>query len=327
MGMRAATEVDLVKLEEYELEEDFKVPPSVKYDAIVRYLVSQKYHSISALCRETELTRPSVQTRILKRVELGNKVLSALAKACGVTLRDLTTLSIKELRSKIDEHLASDTSRTEIPQKSSDLSPANTYLHHIVVNHSLAIKNLVLNDQIQQKDKLEQLAFYTADVFVGCHPCYSNISSSKFPEVAPVQPSEIRMSICGILSPTEKMFDIAREHGDTHPSEENFAFLIIIVGQEEMDHSKEILEYIFETRNTLNICYPEAKPKLCLLTVYDENDGDKFEAQNRMVTKLKAVLVDAVIEVDPKKLNSDSYHYTVELLTSMIDTFHQKERG
>lgn len=326
MGIRAATTPDLVGLEELE-KDGLSIEPSQKYEAIVRYLVSQKYGTVSALCEATELTRPSVQTRIFKGAELGNKVLTALAQASGVSLKELHTLSVRDLRSKLDKHLSSETEdiedRSEIQQRYS----ANSYFSYLFMHYSWEEELRQLresSDEIDESYKSDVLQYYSANLFLG-----SGDSSDLDSEIgvatqsrifAPCRPMGLRVSICGLLSPRPRFFDLAKDLKKMTPPEVQIAFIVLVLGKDETQRFQEIVNYVFDTRNALNSSFGKKAPKFCVLTLNDESNVGNLERASRYAERLKPLLADTVIEVDPERLDADAHKYSTEIFVTMLES-------
>lgn len=327
MGIQAAPKPDLISLEEQE-KLGCIASPSEKYEAIVRYLVSQKYGTVSALCEATELTRPSVQTRIFKGAELGNKVLTALAKAGGVTLKDLHSLPIRELRTKLDKHLASDIEETREGTEHQEISSANTYLHYMYAHFAWteALRTLQTSgEDIEESDKLEHLDFYSANLFVGSIDTSSANSEPDAPFeepriYAPNAPSGLRVSLCGILAPYQRIFNQKRHDGRPTPPEGRVAFIVLVLGKNEIQRFQDIVNYIFDTRNALNASFGTKAPKFCVLTIHDDFNSSPAEGSSQFAAKLRPILADAVIEVDPERLHADARDYSMDLFLTMLET-------
>lgn len=318
MGIRSAKSPDLIDLESLEEVEGCHTPPSAKYEAVVRYLVSQKFGTIAALCEATELTRPSVQGRILKGQELGTKVLTALARACGVTFKDLTELPIKQLRAKIDTHLAAGSEEPEKQSTSNEPLVANAYLSFLLMHHNW-INNLGLLQSPSEESPDEYIVnFYTSSLFVGREGFDLDSHGKPQSLFAPSCPPAIRISLCGLLSPNRDYFENQRESKKKTPTEEYFAYVFLIVGKEEKRRFQEIITYVLEVRNLLNASFTPNRPKFSLLVINDDFDGHSISTHTNYVSKLKPLLADEVIEIDHSKLDGDSKTYSMELILKIL---------
>lgn len=307
MGIRQASEVDLPSM----ATSEFDYSPAERFDAIVRYLISKKYGTVSQLCEQTSLSRSTVQARIFQHKELGSRALRALAEASGVDVIELTRLPARELLTKIDSHLGMNTEGSH-QGIFDDSDHANAEL--ILNSFFGKLLSYKIHADHQTAEDFEDMASWkkattarllTGDLNLFVAERHSDDEYTDHVTWAPCPPKDLRIS---------KAFCISYKDEPSKLGERSYiAFFVVLMGDEEIDQFADVSLYTIRLSNTLVSAYGPSG-SLIALAVDQSTKGNGLSVLNQ----LKPRVISKTIEISvDKSLSSNSDYFLKTLFESL----------